>query len=117
MDLYLASNCGTTLAGGGYGQKRYSSVRRAMETHRAVVTEAAAQPTRWSTMERQSSGAGRHLMDIEVRSPLARSACGVSEPFDVLAPAETLAGRRHVVAHLAIVPRPVGCPRSIAVGG
>lgn len=56
-------------------------------------------------------------MGIEIRSPLARSACGVSQPFDLLATAETLARRRHVVAHLAIVPRPVGCPRSIAVGG
>lgn len=114
--MYLASKCGTTLAGGAYGQEGYSSVRRAMETHRALVAEAAAQPKRRAAVDRQSCRARRHPMGVEVWSTLARPAGRVSEPFDVLATAETLARRRHVVAHLASLPWPVGCPRSLAVG-
>src|SRR5262245_19655598 len=114
--LYLGSNCGTTLAGGRHGQRGYSSVRRTMETHRAVIAEDAAQPPRRSPMDRQSSGARGQLVGVEIRRPLARSACRVSEPFNVLASTETLVRGRDVAAHLASVPGAIGCPRPIAMG-
>src|SRR5262245_51806492 len=102
-DLYLSPNCGTTLVGGIYGQERYSSIRRAMETHRAVVAEDAAQPTWRSSLDRQPSGSRWHLVGAQIRRPLAGPARRISKPLDVLASTQTLVRRWDVAAHLASI--------------
>ena len=77
--------------------------RSAVEENRALAPQAAQTAQRWSSVDRESSCAGRDSLDSAERGSLAGPAGEIPASFDVLAAPATLGGAGRLVEYLANV--------------
>ena len=77
--------------------------RIAVEENRALAPQAAQTAQRWSSVDRESSCAGRDSLDSAERGSLAGPAGEIPASFDVLAAPATLGGAGRLVEYLANV--------------
>ena len=85
------------------GAIRSVADRSAVEENRALAPQAAQTTQRWSSVDRESSCAGRDSLDSAERGSLAGPAGEIPASFDVLAATARLGGAGRLVEYLANV--------------
>jgi len=85
------------------GAIRSIADRSAVEENRALAPQAAQTTQRWSSVDRESSCAGRDSLDSAERGSLAGPAGEIPASFDVLAATARLGGAGRLVEYLANV--------------
>ena len=85
------------------GAIRSVADRSAVEENRALAPQAAQTAQRWSSVDRESSCAGRDSLDSAERGSLAGPAGEIPASFDVLAAPARLGGAGRLVEYLANV--------------
>src|SRR6516225_10131694 len=85
------------------GAIRSVTDRSAVEENRALAPQAAQTTQRWSSVDRESSCAGRDSLDSAERGSLAGPAGEIPASFDVLAATARLGGAGRLVEYMAIV--------------
>jgi transposase len=85
------------------GAIRSVADRSAVEEDRALAPQAAQTTQRWSSVDRESSCAGRDSLDSAERGSLAGPAGEIPASFDVLAATARLGGAGRLVEYLANV--------------
>jgi transposase len=85
------------------GAIRSVADRSAVEENRALTPQAAQTTQRWSSVDRESSCAGRDSLDSAERGSLAGPAGEIPASFDVLAATARLGGAGRLVKYLANV--------------
>ena len=83
------------------GAIRSVADRSAVEENRALAPQAAQTTQRWSSVDRESSCAGRDSLDSAERGSLAGPAGEIPASFDVLAATARLGGAGRLVEYLA----------------
>ena len=85
------------------GAIRSVADRSAVEENRALAPQAAQTTQRWSSVDRESSCAGRDSLDSAERGSLAGPAGEIPASFEVLAATARLGGAGRLVEYLANV--------------
>jgi transposase len=85
------------------GAIRSVADRSAVEENRALAPQGAQTTQRWSSVDRESPGAGRDSLDSAERGSLAGPAGEIPASFDVLAATARLGGAGRLVEYLANV--------------
>src|SRR5574341_53093 len=79
-----------------------------METDRTLIASSSQVEERRTALGSQPSGLGRHSVDPAHGSDLAGLAGSISQPFDLLATAPVVGGRRCLAGDLAGLPLHAG---------